>query len=225
MLRKKKYMEKMLQQADGQLVNLEQLVADLEFAQIQATFVEGLKVGNEALRQLHSVLTIDQIEQILDETREGIDKQREIDELISGTFTHEDEAGLESELESMLESFAPKVVEEKENISNLPTFEPAKVPSPVKEKTEPIKEPLKVLAESEVETNTDDAKATASEEPELVSAENTVDKEANESDNLNTTSPIPELDQQLPDVPTHEPRESKAERVTAAQQRVALEST
>jgi charged multivesicular body protein 6 len=35
-----------------------------------------LKVGNEALKKIHEVLNIDEVERILDETREGVEKQR-----------------------------------------------------------------------------------------------------------------------------------------------------
>jgi charged multivesicular body protein 6 len=33
-------------------------------------------VGNEALKKIHEVLNVDEVERILDETREGIEKQR-----------------------------------------------------------------------------------------------------------------------------------------------------
>ena len=52
------------------------MVDSLEFGPIQADVVNGLKKGNEALKQLHSILSIDQIESILEETQEGIEKQR-----------------------------------------------------------------------------------------------------------------------------------------------------
>lgn len=38
--------------------------------------IEGLKVGNVALKKANELLNIEQIEQILDETKEGIDKQK-----------------------------------------------------------------------------------------------------------------------------------------------------
>jgi hypothetical protein len=38
--------------------------------------IDGLKVGNEALKKVHEVLNVDEVERILEETREGIDKQR-----------------------------------------------------------------------------------------------------------------------------------------------------
>lgn len=76
LLKKKKMMENVLDKTDGQLANLEKMVIDIEFAQIQQKVLDGLQSGNLALKQLHSLMSIDKIESILDETREGIDKQK-----------------------------------------------------------------------------------------------------------------------------------------------------
>lgn len=94
----------MLSRTDGQLENLERMVHDLEFAQIEMKVVDGLKVGNNALKQLHTLLSIDEIEKVMDETREGIEKQQEIDEILSGALTEEDENEVEAELDALLEA-------------------------------------------------------------------------------------------------------------------------
>lgn len=65
--------------------------------------LDGLKTGNVALKNIHEVLNIDEIEKIMDETKEGIEKQREIDDLISGQLTEEDEEAVEAELEAILD--------------------------------------------------------------------------------------------------------------------------
>lgn len=65
--------------------------------------LEGLKTGNAALKKVHDILNIDEIEKIMDETKEGIEKQKEIDELISGYMTTEDDEAIEAELESILD--------------------------------------------------------------------------------------------------------------------------
>lgn len=62
-----------------------------------------MKTGNEALKKVHEILNIDEIEKILDETKEGIEKQKEIDDLISGQLSQEDEEDIEAELESILD--------------------------------------------------------------------------------------------------------------------------
>ncbi|XP_045448891.1 charged multivesicular body protein 6-A [Melitaea cinxia] len=124
LLRKKKYQENLLQNADIQLEKLEQLTHDLEFTQIEVQVIDGLKTGNAALKKVHDILNIDEIEKILDETKEGIEKQREIDELISGQLSEEDNEAVEAELEAILDvegklpnvptDKLPDLVEEKE---------------------------------------------------------------------------------------------------------------
>lgn len=73
-----------------------------------------MKIGNAALKKVHDVLSIDEIEKILDESKESIDKQREIDELISGQLTEEDDEAVEAELEAILDvkDQLPEVPEE-----------------------------------------------------------------------------------------------------------------
>ena len=48
----------------------------MEFAQVQQEILEGLRTGNEALKKIHEVMTIDEVERIMDETREGVEKQK-----------------------------------------------------------------------------------------------------------------------------------------------------
>lgn len=38
--------------------------------------MDGLKVGNEALKKVNDMLNIEDVEKILDETREAVDKQK-----------------------------------------------------------------------------------------------------------------------------------------------------
>ena len=76
LLKKKKFMESILDKTDNQLMNLEKLMTDIEFSQIESKVVEGLQTGNEALKQLHNILSVDKIESILEETKEGIEKQK-----------------------------------------------------------------------------------------------------------------------------------------------------
>lgn len=115
LLKKKRYQEQLLSRTDGQLENLETLVHDLEFAQIETQVVEGLKTGNEALKKVNDMINIEEVEKILDETREGIEKQKEIDDLLSGAMTAEDDEAVEEE-------FAQMIADE-ESRSKLPTDE------------------------------------------------------------------------------------------------------
>ncbi|XP_055609153.1 charged multivesicular body protein 6 [Uranotaenia lowii] len=102
LLRKKKYQEKLLSNTDAQLETIEKLAADIEFAQVEAQIVQGLKAGNEALKKVNEMLSIDEVERIMDETRESIEKQQEIDALLNGVLTEEDEDEVLAELEQLI---------------------------------------------------------------------------------------------------------------------------
>jgi len=149
LLRKKKYQEQVLSRADGQLENLERMMHDLEFAQVEMKVVDGLKLGNTALKQLHAVLSIDEIEKVMDETREGIEKQREIDEVLSSTLAAEeviDESEIEAELDALIEAEinekAPEIPEDV-SLPEVPKDLPEKEKSRTKEK---IQEPIAIMA-------------------------------------------------------------------------------
>lgn len=154
MLRKKKYQEQVLSRADGQLENLERMIHDLEFAQVETRVVDGLKVGNTALKQLHALLSIDEIEKVMDETREGIEKQREIDEVLTSTFvaTEEeiDESEIEAELDALMEADINEKAPEIPKDSLLPEVQmdlPQKEEKEEKKHTkEKIQEPIALMA-------------------------------------------------------------------------------
>ncbi|KAF9815407.1 hypothetical protein SFRURICE_011559 [Spodoptera frugiperda] len=142
LLKKKKYQEKLLQNTDNQLDKLEQLTHDLEFAQIEVQVIDGLRTGNEALKKVNDILNIDEIEKILDETREGIEKQKEIDELISGQLTEEDEDAVEAELEAILDVGDQLPDVPTEDLPEIPKEKEQEKPQKVK------KTPVKLAAEA-----------------------------------------------------------------------------
>ena len=99
LLKKKKYTESLLEKTDGQLSNLETMVGNLEYAQIEMQVVDGLKTGNEALTMLHQIMSIDDVEKLMADTQDAIEYQREIDELLGTNLTQEDEESLLRELD------------------------------------------------------------------------------------------------------------------------------
>lgn len=103
LLRKKKYQENLLTSTDAQLENLEKLAADIEFAQVELQVLDGLKSGNAALAKVHEILTVDDVERVMDETREAVDKQHEIDALLNGVLSDEDEDDVMAELDRLVE--------------------------------------------------------------------------------------------------------------------------
>eukprot|EP00088_Acartia_fossae_P007688 TRINITY_DN1360_c0_g1_i1.p1 TRINITY_DN1360_c0_g1~~TRINITY_DN1360_c0_g1_i1.p1 ORF type:complete len:227 (-),score=58.11 TRINITY_DN1360_c0_g1_i1:114-794(-) len=102
LLRKKKYQEGLLDQTDKQLDQLEKLTQDLEFTQVEKQVIDGLKVGNDALQRANSIFSVEEIEDLMLETQEAVDKQREIDTLISGQLSESDEDDVLKELDALL---------------------------------------------------------------------------------------------------------------------------
>ncbi|XP_003699565.1 vacuolar protein sorting 20 [Megachile rotundata] len=134
LLRKKKFQEQVLSKTDGQLENLERMVHDIEFAQVELKVIDGLKVGNAALKKLQDLLSIDEIEKVMDETREGIEKQKEIDEVLAGELTEEDEGEVEAELDALLAAEVKEKAPEIPQDVILPDV-PEELPEKKKERT------------------------------------------------------------------------------------------
>ncbi|KPP77218.1 hypothetical protein Z043_103378 [Scleropages formosus] len=90
-------------------------VQDIEFAQIEMKVIEGLKVGNDCLKKMHEVMSIEEVEKILDETQDAIEYQRQIDDMLAGALSQEDEDAVLAELEAITQEEGvalPEVPEE-----------------------------------------------------------------------------------------------------------------
>ena len=76
--------------------------------------LDGLKTGNAALKRANEMFSIEEIEAIMDETEEAVEKQREIDALLSGQLSTEDEEAALEELDRMVAEADGDAVAEKE---------------------------------------------------------------------------------------------------------------
>ncbi|XP_031723824.1 charged multivesicular body protein 6-like [Anarrhichthys ocellatus] len=101
LLKKKRYQDQLLDKTENQISNLERMVQDIEFMQIEMQVMEGLKVGNDCLKSMHEIMSVEDVERILDETQESIDYQKQIDEMLAGALTQEDEEAALAELEAI----------------------------------------------------------------------------------------------------------------------------
>ncbi|GMR54159.1 hypothetical protein PMAYCL1PPCAC_24354 [Pristionchus mayeri] len=135
LLKKKRLQENVIDQTLKQLDQIEKMVTDLEFADIQQRVVEGLKQGNEALKKMNSLFDIDEIEKIMEETREGAEYQEEISSLISGQLSSSDVESCEEELAALLA--AEKKEEEELTLPEAPTGE---IQGPSREEEKPTAE-------------------------------------------------------------------------------------
>ncbi|KAG2222730.1 hypothetical protein INT45_011218 [Circinella minor] len=100
-LKKKKYQEQLLEKTDQQLMNLEELTQSIEYAVVEKEVLDGLKNGNSVLKEIHKEMSLEAVEKLMDDTADAVAYQNEIDELLSGKITSEDEEEILQELESL----------------------------------------------------------------------------------------------------------------------------
>lgn len=118
LLKKRKFTENLLNKTDSELMNIETLISDIEFKNLEQNVLKGMQIGNDALKQLNAVFSIEQIENILGETEESVEKQKvcsesqfsevfnacklqEINDLISG-YKESDAESLNDELMAII---------------------------------------------------------------------------------------------------------------------------
>ncbi|CAH8532082.1 unnamed protein product [Schistosoma turkestanicum] len=107
LLKKKKYLENLIHNTNNQLSNIEQLINDIEFAQIEVEVLNGLKCGNKALQDIQKVLSLDDAEQIMSEAHEAIEYQRDLNNIVSSGLSNNDYDEIELELTRLVE---PEVI-------------------------------------------------------------------------------------------------------------------
>ncbi|WVQ65652.1 uncharacterized protein L199_003830 [Kwoniella botswanensis] len=128
-LRQRKYQEQLLAKTDAQLMTLQELVSTIEFTQIQNTVMHGLEMGADVLRQLHAEMSLERVEKLMDQTREGVEYQREIDEALMSRMSPEEEEAVQEELERLQQEALPA-------IPSVPDRQPVSLPdAPVEEPT------------------------------------------------------------------------------------------
>jgi len=100
-LKKKKYQEQLLTKSENQLSTLQEMIDSVEFSQMEQKVFESLKAGNEVLKEIHSQMSIDEIDQLMEDTQEAVAYQKEIEEALAGQLTSEDEDDVLAELEEL----------------------------------------------------------------------------------------------------------------------------
>ncbi|KAI7876747.1 hypothetical protein K492DRAFT_166783 [Lichtheimia hyalospora FSU 10163] len=138
-LKKKKYQEQLLEKTEQQLLNLEELTQSIEYALVEKQVLEGLKTGNSVLKEIHKETSIEAVERLMDDTADAIAYQNEVDELLSGKISSEDEEEILQELESLqqqeLEANLPSVPDQplpgkQVELPKVPTHEPTAEEAP-----------------------------------------------------------------------------------------------
>ncbi|MCP9257239.1 Charged multivesicular body protein 6 [Dirofilaria immitis] len=131
--KRKKYQQSVIERTLQQLDAIERMVNDLEFAVIEQKVLEQLKHGNEVLKRMNQIISIDDIERIMDETKEAAEFQEEISNMLSGKLGEDDLEEVEKEFAKLLEEEGELVLPEVSSKSL-----PAIIPEKIKERREQV---------------------------------------------------------------------------------------
>lgn len=141
-LRRKKYQESLLSKTDGQLEQLEKLTSSVEFALIQKDVLFGLQQGTKVLKEIHAEMGgIEHVEKLMGETADAIAYQKEVNEMLGGKISNQDEEEVEDEL-AALEA-------EIRGVKPIPDVPLPNVPDtePERQATEPEQQPARMQQE------------------------------------------------------------------------------
>ncbi|KAK2744421.1 ESCRT-III subunit protein snf7 [Myotisia sp. PD_48] len=102
-LRRKKVHERSLEQTSAQIIQIEQQIYSIEAANINQETLNAMKNAGAAMKQIHSGLTIDKVDQTMDELREQHQLSEEIVNAITNAPLGEplDEMDLDAELDNL----------------------------------------------------------------------------------------------------------------------------
>ncbi|KAG8901525.1 ESCRT-III subunit protein snf7 [Tulasnella sp. 417] len=124
-LRRKKQHEQELERLGGTRLTLETQVNAIESANINATTMEAMKKGADALKAIHGGLTIDRVDATMDAIREQTELANEISDAISNPMN----VGLETDEEALKEELAELEAEKLDEVLMGAERVPSHVPS------------------------------------------------------------------------------------------------
>lgn len=104
-LRRKKQFEHTLEQTRGQIMTLESEIYSIEAANINKETLDAMKNASAAMKQIHGGLTIDKVDQTMEDLREQHAIGEEISEAITQSVGNQavDETDLDEELEELMQ--------------------------------------------------------------------------------------------------------------------------
>lgn len=102
-LKRKRLHETQLDQIDAWLVNVESMLADVETAVRQNRLFGALMQGSEALKELQKEVSVEDVEQLMQDTAEAKAYEDHIKHLLGESWTGQDEEAAEQELAALEE--------------------------------------------------------------------------------------------------------------------------
>uniref|UniRef100_A0AAY5LC95 Charged multivesicular body protein 6 n=1 Tax=Esox lucius TaxID=8010 RepID=A0AAY5LC95_ESOLU len=114
LLKKKRYQDQLLDKTENQISNLERMVNICHLSNIAPQDI---------------AMSIEDVERIMEETQEAIQYQRELDEMLAGSLTQEDDDAVLAELEALTQGAL--------DLPEVPVESLPEVPDVTKEELEP----------------------------------------------------------------------------------------
>lgn len=121
-LKRKQMQEKMLDRARNQMLNVEQMINNINDAESNVKVFNALKEGNTTLKNLQEQMSLDDINDIMDDTAEHIDIQNSISEALGQNLNTAEMAEIDSEVNDMfalfdqgIDPFTNKPIEKADN--------------------------------------------------------------------------------------------------------------
>eukprot|EP01084_Bolivina_argentea_P095936 172455_1 len=115
-LRKKKYQTNLLEKARNQLLNIEELIENVEAAQMQQEVFKAIQQGTDLLQQINSEMSLDEVEQLMDDTAEAIAFQQELNDILSENLTQVDDDEVLAELAQIEQMEADEMAMDMPNV-------------------------------------------------------------------------------------------------------------
>jgi charged multivesicular body protein 4 len=105
-LKRKKLIEKDIQNIQGSMINLQSQVNTLESARVTAETFNAQRQGLQAIKGIHQQMDVDNVEEVMDEIQEGMEMNQEIQDAIGrpvGPLGDLDNDDLMAELDGMMD--------------------------------------------------------------------------------------------------------------------------
>lgn len=140
LLRLRKYKQAQASSCESQLLNVLQLVETIDSKQNEAQVLSALAAGKDTLKKMHAETTVDDVLNLMDEVREEIEVEHEINAILNEVpnLSPEDEDAVAAELEALQQEMEGTTT----TIPNLPVAPDTKLPTiKLPEEKVPQKEP------------------------------------------------------------------------------------
>jgi hypothetical protein len=100
-LRLRKLRETALERTDSQILKLEQMISTIAQSEFNAEMVQSIETGNTALESLHKIMSLDYVEDVMEQADEFQAMNDEISDLIAGSGYAVDEDDVAADLATL----------------------------------------------------------------------------------------------------------------------------